>query len=244
MIPYKEIPSWIELLQRLEAVVEHHFNRPELVFESLTHSSYSNETFGSDYAQSNNERMEFLGDAVIGLVIASLLMQEFPDACEGRLSRWRSTLVSRKTLAEIAAKLGLGELLLLGRGEQRTGGAEKCSILAAVFEAVVGAVYLDSGLLTAEKFLTGIYRPWIQSLTKEGELILSPDHKTFLQEKAQCKYKTTPVYRLAEAWGPEHQKSFRVEILLDGRVVASGLGKSKKEAEQKAASAALEVLEF
>lgn len=193
----------------------------------------------------DNERLEFLGDAVIGLVIAELLMEKFPDACEGRLSRWRSSLVSRKTLADIAAELKLGEFLLLGKGERRTGGAEKRSILAAVFEAVIGAVYLDGGLAGVKPFLSQIYEPWFVTLSHGEDASLSLlDKKTHLQERTQSLYKTTPLYRLVEVWGLEHEKNFRVEIVVGDRVLAKGEGRSKKEAEQNAASVALDILDL
>ncbi len=223
----------------------HRFQDPRTLLQALTHSSYSNELVhagGVSAALPDNERLEFLGDAVIGLVVAGQLMARFPQASEGLLSRWRSNLVSRKTLAEIAARLGLGENLLLGRGERRTGGAEKRSILAAALEALVGAVYLDGGLGVAEGFLGSVYSPFFEHLAN-GEPATS-DNKTHLQERTQSRFKMTPVYRLIDSWGPEHQKTFRVEILIDGRTVASGEGRSKKEAEQRAASLALEILGF
>jgi ribonuclease III len=216
----------------------------------MTHSSYSNECAGLRNDASapappleDNERLEFLGDAVIGLVIAQTLMELFPNASEGKLSRWRSNLVSRKTLAEIALGLGLGDFVFLGRGEVRTGGAEKRSILAAVLEAIIGALYLDGGMEKASFFLMKIYRPWLSSLTNGDENVFKMmDKKTHLQEKTQSLYKAAPVYRLVEAWGPEHEKTFRVEILIEGKIVATGDGKSKKEAEQQAASQALELM--
>jgi ribonuclease III len=169
----------------------------------------------------------------------------FPDASEGKLSRWRSSLVSRKTLAEIALHLGLGDLVLLGRGERQTGGAEKRSILAAVLEALVGAIYLDGGLEAVATFLINVYRPLFAELESGDDSMLKlMDKKTHLQERTQSLYKAAPLYRLVEAWGPEHEKVFRVEIIIDGRVVARGDGRSKKDAEQQAASIALELLGF
>ncbi len=172
-------------------------------------------------------------------------MELFPEASEGKLSRWRSSLVSRKTLAEIAQELRLGDCVRLGRGERQTGGTEKRSILAAVLEAVVGSVYLDGGIEPAANFLRNIYEGLLKGITDGNDSTFSLiDKKTHLQEKTQSLYKTAPVYRLVEAWGPEHQKFFRVEIVIDGRVVARGDGRSKKDAEQQAASLALELLGF
>lgn len=154
-------------------------------------------------------------------------------------------MVSRKTLAELALDLRLGEFVFLGRGEKRTGGSEKRSILAAALEALVGALYLDSGMEGASKFLGEIYRPLFSALTNGDESFFHMmDKKTHLQERTQSLYKTAPVYRLVEAWGPEHAKTFRVEIVIAGEVVACGDGRSKKDAEQQAASLALELMGF
>jgi ribonuclease-3 len=229
-------------------MANHRFACPELLLQSLTHSSYSNERGALDPNSEplpDNERLEFLGDAVIGLLIAERLMVLFPEASEGKLSRWRSSLVSRKTLAQIASDLRLGEVVLLGRGEKQTGGAEKRSILAAVLEALVGALYLDGGLEVVGNFLMSVYQPLFAELsTGDDSLFKLMDKKTHLQERTQSLYKMAPLYRLVEAWGPEHEKVFRVEIIIDGRVVARGDGRSKKDAEQQAASIALELLGF
>lgn len=226
----------------------HSFSQGDLLFQSLTHSSYSNEHSLNDSVRPplpDNERLEFFGDAVIGLVVARELMERFPDACEGRLSRWRSSLVSRKSLADLALQLGFSDCILLGKGELRTGGAEKKSILAGTFEAVVGALYLDAGIDTVTAFLARIYAPYFEVLAKGDERhVRVMDKKTHLQERTQFLYKTTPVYRLVESWGLEHEKHFRVEIEIDGKIVANGDGRSKKDAEQTAAGAALEVLGF
>jgi len=222
---------------------------PELLRLALTHSSFSNERSVAEGKDSSiktegnpdNERLEFLGDAVIGLVVAEKLMALFPTAAEGKLSRWRSSLVSRKTLAEMAAQLGMSEWILLGRGERRTGGAEKRSILAAALEALIGAIYLDGGIAPASDFLGRIYQPSFDSIFTGDEASLKMvDRKTHLQERTQQLYRTTPEYRLVESWGAEHEKSFRVEIRIAGEVVATGDGRSKKEAEQQAANLALE----
>jgi len=229
-------------------MVLHHFDSRDLLLQALTHSSFYNESLKQEenaHQLRDNERLEFLGDAVIGLVIAKTLMELFPHASEGKLSRWRSNLVSRKTLAEIALNLGVGDFLLLGRGERRTGGAEKRSILAAVLEAIVGALYLDGGIEKASGFLLRIYEPWLRTLkTGDESFFKMMDKKTVLQERTQSVYRTTPIYRLVSTWGPEHEKQFRVEILIENRVVSQGDGRSKKEAEQQAASLALEILGF
>lgn len=187
--------------------------------------------------------MEFLGDAVIGLVIASTLMDLFPLASEGKLSRWRSGLVSRKTLAEVADGLDFGNRVLLGRGELRTGGATKRSILAGTFEAIVGALFVDAGLEKVSEFLRHTFKSHLTRIADGGETVMkSLDKKTHLQERIQSVYKITPIYRVARTWGPEHEKEFRVEIVIGNKVVAEGNGRSKKEAEQQAASIAIEIL--
>lgn len=227
----------------VEALLGHSFTKPELLQEALTHSSYSNEKANLE-AQTlgDNERLEFLGDAVIGLVVGQLLMERFPGANEGWLSKWRSSLVSRKTLAELATELRLGDHLLLGRGERRSGGAEKTSILASGFEALVGAMYLDGGIEPASKFLSRLYERLICGLTVGGREMM--DKKTHLQEKTQALYRVIPEYRVIDAWGREHEKTFRIEIWIQGKAIAVAEGRSKKEAEQAAASLALEILEF
>lgn len=229
----------IVLLERVERKLLHTFVDKDLLLEALTHSSFSNErTKGL-----NNERLEFLGDAVIGLVIAEELMNLFPTAAEGQLSRWRSSLVSRKTLSEVALNEGMNESVLLGKGERSSGGGTKTSILSGVFEAVIAALYLDAGFEVAKQYLIRVYQPWFEDLIEDGErLFLRFDQKTHLQEKTQSLFKSTPVYRVVEAFGAEHKKTFRVEIEIDGRVFAEGLGPSKKEAEQEAASMALRQL--
>lgn len=218
----------------------------DVVREALTHSSFSNEDRKLNPETSpmrDNERLEFLGDAVIGLVVAQLLMERFPEASEGKLSRWRSYMVSRRHLAELAYDLGMGELILLGQGERRTGGAEKRSILAAAFEAMIGAVYLDGGLAVTTELLRRLFDAPILAMSLGTHLSPSLDNKTYLQEVTQSLYKSTPLYRMIDSWGPEHEKTFRVEIHVDGRYVGTGDGKSKKEAEQSAASLALQWIE-
>ncbi len=238
------IDGWPKLLEQVQSLLCYEFGNAEWAREALTHSSYSNEDRklnSSLPGLSDNERLEFLGDAVIGLVVAQLLMERFPDATEGKLSRWRSYLVSRRHLAELAAEMGLGSHLLLGQGERRTGGAEKRSILAAAFEALVGAVYLDGGLEVTTLLLQRVLQNAVRHLDADpGAPVPSLDNKTFLQELTQSLYKSTPLYKLVSTSGPEHEKTFRVEIQVDGKSLGTGEGKSKKEAEQRAAALALE----
>ncbi|MBY0369679.1 ribonuclease III [bacterium] len=241
------IAGWTVLLEQSQTLLKYRFLKVEFVREALTHSSFSNEDRKLNPSLApmrDNERLEFLGDAVIGLVVAQLLMERYPDASEGKLSRWRSYLVSRRHLAELAWELGIGDLILLGQGEKRSGGAEKRSILAAALEALVGAVYLDGGLLEASALLSRVFELSIRQLALgDGGSLPSLDNKTYLQEVTQSLYKSTPVYRMVDSWGPEHDKTFRVEIHVDGRFFGTGDGRSKKDAEQKAASLALESIE-
>ncbi len=235
-----------EVLEKAQKLLNYQFKDASIVLRAVTHSSFSNEDrkLNPDCEPvCDNERLEFLGDAVIGLVVAELLMQRFPEASEGKLSRWRSYLVSRRFLALLAGELGVGSLVLLGQGEKRTGGAEKRSILAATLEALIGGVYLDSGLEPVQTILSRIFHSALQQITLHPD---DPapllDNKTYLQEVTQSLYKSTPLYRLKEAWGPEHEKTFRVEIVVDGKALGTGDGKSKKEAEQRAALMALELI--
>jgi ribonuclease-3 len=243
----ERINGWPDLLSRVQGLLQYEFKQSSIVCEALTHSSFSNEDRKlnpTEEALPDNERLEFLGDAVIGLVVADLLMERFRDASEGKLSRWRSYLVSRRHLAELAGQLGFGDLILLGQGEKRTGGAEKRSILAAALEALVGALYFDGGIACVTPILRRIFSPALDALSlNPGAPVPSLDNKTYLQEVTQSLYKSTPLYRMVESWGPEHEKTFRVEIQINGRFVGTGDGKSKKEAEQQAASLALEWIE-
>lgn len=238
----------LKAVRSVESLASYSFKDPATLVEALTHSSFFNEVVvaADPVTPSDNERLEFLGDAVIGLVVARCLMERFRTASEGLLSKWRSQLVSRKTLAEIAQRLGLGAHVFLGKGELATGGAEKRSILSSAFEAVVAALYLDGGLEAATQFLERVYQPLFVDLESSaseprGQLV---DSKTLLQERSQAFYRTAPSYRVVEAWGPEHEKFFRVEIAINGKAVADGYGRSKKEAEQNAARVALELLGF
>lgn len=226
-----------EHIEQVEAVLGHSFSNLELLAEALTHSSFNNENRkGKD-----NERLEFLGDAVIGLVIGQELWRRFPNSSEGQLSRWRSQLVSRKSLADLSLETGMGQWVFLGKGEKRSGGSEKRSILAGVFESVVGALYLDGGLEKAATFLLKVYKASLEELSEDDIRYRKElDQKTFLQEITQSRHGTTPLYRVVDMWGLEHEKNFKVEIEIAGVVVATGEGKSKKEAEQRAAQGALE----
>jgi ribonuclease-3 len=208
-----------------------------LLEQAFVHSSYLNENLG--FAQPSNERLEFLGDAILNFIVTEKLYEEFPELSEGELSEIRASLVCRDTLAELASSLKLGDWLLLGRGEEANGGRSKASNLANAMEALVGALYLDQGLAKARRFILKQLKPELGKI-KAGETI--PNYKALVQEFIQGQKRPTPVYRLAEASGPDHNKQFIAEILIEGEVLGRGSGRSKKVAESQAARAAWERL--
>ncbi|MFL5768425.1 MAG: ribonuclease III [Actinomycetota bacterium] len=210
------------------------FRDHELRRISLTHRSYA---FENDLRETN-ERLEFLGDAVLGIVITDLAYRRFPDLSEGELAKLRAATVNMTTLAEVARELGLGELVLLGKGEEMSGGRDKPSILADAMEAVLGAVYLDRGLNGSRKLIERLFWPRMDAYARgEGER----DFKTMLQELASQDLHAMPDYRLSER-GPDHEKEFTATVHLAGKAWGSGVGRSKKEAEQQAAREAFERL--
>ena len=209
------------------------FNRPELLEEAFRHSSYVNEL--GDSGLGDNERMEFLGDAVLDLAISHILMELFEDAKEGDLSKFRATVVNEKGLCQVAEDLELGNYVLLGRGEELTKGREKPSILANCMEALLGAIYLDAGFMKAKEIIYRLFMPLLGQLDSKKRV---DDYKSMLQEYTQEIYKTRPDYLLLKESGPAHNKKFRMALSLDGKIIAEGEGKSKKEAEQRAAKEA------
>ena len=214
------------------------FKDASLLRQALIHSSYVNENPGS--AAQSNERLEFLGDAVLGLVVADEVFAAFPELDEGRLTELRTHLVRRETLAKAARRLKLGEELLLGRGEEAGGGKARPTNLAHAYEAVVGAIFLDSSLTTARRFIRRSLRPEFELLR---DWAFPLDAKSRLQEISQSRYQSTPVYRLVEAEGPDHARRFTVEVLIDGRALGTGTGRSKQQAEKEAARQALTSME-
>ena len=213
---------------RLLETLNYSFKNRSLLLQALTHRSFLNEVPTTSVG--DNERFEFLGDAVLDLVVSSELMNKFPDAREGTLSRMRSAIVSESALARLARKIELGQALRLGRGELLSGGREKPSILADSFEAVVAAIYLDSDFSEVYRVLQPLldFRP--------GEWLARGDAKTELQHVIQAERQMTPTYRLIGEDGPEHEKRFRVQVLVGDEVLGEGDGRSKKEAEQRAAA--------
>jgi len=224
-------------LVALQETLEVSFNDLSLLKQALVHSSYLNENPG--FAPVSNERLEFLGDAILGFVVAEKLYQDFPDFAEGEMTKLRSVLVCRDTLARIALAIRLGDYLYLGRGEEADGGRDKLANLAGALEAVVAAVFLDRSLAITREFVLKLLEEELQKVVKQGTVI---DYKSQLQELSQSRYRSTPDYRLLEEVGPDHDKKFTVEVRAGDIVLGRGSGKSKKMAETEAARSALEQL--
>ncbi|MGQ9546392.1 MAG: ribonuclease III [Dehalococcoidia bacterium] len=216
-----------------------YFRQKSLLERAFVHSSYLNENPG--FSESSNERLEFLGDAVLNFVVAEKLYEDFPQLFEGELTEIRASLVCRDALTQLASSLELGRWLLLGRGEEATGGRAKASNLANAMEALVGALYLDQGLAKTRKFIIKLLRPELEKVEAGKK---TANYKALVQELIQGQKKTTPVYRLVEAIGPDHSKQFTAEILVEGEVLGKGIGASKKAAESQAAKAAWEKLRY
>jgi ribonuclease-3 len=213
------------------------FRQESLLEQAFAHLSYLNEN--PDFARPSNERLEFLGDAILNFIVAEKLYEEFPKIPEGELTEIRASLVCRDTLAELASSLKLGDCLLLGRGEEANGGRMKASNLANAMEALIGALYLDQGLARARRFILRQLKPELKKI-KAGKK--TPNYKALVQEFIQGQRRPTPVYRLVEATGPDHSKQFTAEILVEGEALGRGTGKSKKTAESQAARVAWEKL--
>ena len=225
-------------LEEIQSRLGYQFRRPALLRDALTHTSYFNES--GESGESDNERLEFLGDAVLNLVTSEYLLTAFPDAAEGALSKLRARLVSEETLTGVARRLGLGAALRLGKGETITQGKDKPSILADALEAVLASIYLDGGIGAAA---TWIKTNFTEELAACDQSVRGwRDFKTDLQEICQQKFETLPQYRTTGESGPDHEKMFEVEILIRGSRYGIGNGRSKKEAEQMAAKQALERL--
>jgi len=213
------------------------FQQQELLTQALTHSSYANENPG--VAPASNERLEFLGDAILGLIVAENLYRDFPGMSEGEMTRLRSILVKQETLARVAESIKLGNYLYLGKGEEASGGKDKPANLARALEALIAAVYLDHGPAVTEQLVLEILDAELLKTLYQGTIV---DYKSQLQELLQAKTQQTPVYNLIETQGPDHSKKFTVEVRLGNDVLANGTGRSKKKAETEAARIAMEKL--
>jgi ribonuclease-3 len=223
----------VHLPDEIQQRISYMFKNAELLERALTHKSYANE----NRALAHNERMEFLGDAVLNLVVTEYLMKTCPDATEGDLSRLRAVVVSEPALASVAREIDLGNYLRLGKGEELTGGRGKDSLLGNSLEALIAAVYLDAGANETNKFVIRLFDDLIK---KTCALRNTLDYKTELQELCQERLKQLPEYRIISESGPDHRKQFEVELFIKGVVYGHGTGKNKKEAEQRAARVALE----
>ena len=223
------------MIKDLENAIGYHFRDIGLLQNALAHSSYANERWHNSLM--SNERLEFLGDSVLGMLVANYLYRTFPDRPEGELTRMRADMVCEQTLARIAGQLGLGNHLLLGKGEEQGGGRSRNSILADAVESVIAASYLDGGMEAAK----GIITRFVLCNVPVSRL-QNADYKTALQELVQQKKNQTLCYRLVGESGPDHDKVFTAQVLLNDQVVGEGTGSSKKRAEQDAARTALETL--
>jgi ribonuclease-3 len=222
---------------KLEERLGHVFADRALCEAALTHKSWLNEAPGT--GRTDNERLEFLGDAVLALVVSDLLMRRFPDRAEGDLSKTRAVIVSETGLAKTAQAIGLGQWIFLGRGEDQAGGRAKSSILSDALEALMGAIFLDSGLSAARQVAERLFGEALKDVDTQTR----HDYKSRLQERSQALLQATPEYRVVGQEGPDHDKRFSVAISLAGREYGRAVGRSKKEAEQSAAALALAILE-
>ena len=232
----KEIIALVDLAA-LQQTLGISFNDPSLLEQALVHSSYINENPG--FALASNERLEFLGDAVLGLVVAEKLYQDFPHSTEGEMTRLRAALVRRDTLARMARTIKLGDYLYLGKGEEASGGRRKPANLAGALEAMIAAIFLDQGSTTTREVILRLFNEELQKVASQGGGV---DYKSQLQELIQAREQQTPAYQLVEAMGPDHDRRFTVEVRVGDTVLGKGSGKSKKLAETEAARAALEQL--
>ena len=217
--------------QELEKRLGYTFKKKALIIEALTHKSYK-----KPY---NNERLEFLGDAVLDLLVGEFLFHKFPDSDEGILSKIRASLVNESGFTLLARKINLGEYIYLSAAEENNNGREKPSLLSNAFEAVIGAIYLEGGLEVVREIAETLLIETHQKIDLQS---LSKDYKTALQELTQATHGVTPTYTLLRSFGPDHKKEFEIAIILDDQTIATAQGKSKKEAQQKAAHIALEKL--
>ncbi len=221
-------------LTELEQTIGYTFTDRQLLLQALTHKSFSNEQVKF---VPHNERLEFLGDAVLELVISDWIFSHYPDIPEGGLTRIRAEVVSERGLSEIARQLQIGAVLLLGKGEQRSGGSEKSSLLADGLEALLGAIYREGGFAAVSLVIERVFSAAI----KESALLrYGSDYKTYLQERLQAQYGNLPEYLLAQVSGPDHERVFSMEVYFSGKLLGKGSGSSKKSAEQKAAAVALD----
>lgn len=223
-------------LDKIQKNIDYKFKDTYLLNRSLTHSSYANENKMKNYE--NNERLEFLGDVVVNLIVSEYLYQTYPELPEGELTKKRATIVCESSLAFAGRKINLGEYTLLGKGEEATGGKNRESILADTFEALTGAMYIDSNLVNTRKVLLEIFEEEVIYALSKGNLFI--DYKTNLQEILQKKTKSKIQYCVEKEVGPDHNKKFYMNVIVENKIIGNGIGRNKKEAEQMAAKQALD----
>ncbi len=223
-------------MESLETRLNYKFNNIQLLKNALMHSSYANEVRGNTQS---NERLEFLGDSVLSIIVAEHIYHEYPNMPEGELTRMRASLVCEKSLCALSRELGIGEYLLLGRGEDKNGGRERDSILADAFEAVLAAIYLDGGMTAAKEHILNTV---LRDLGHHSDDDSFKDYKTTLQEIIQRNPEESVSYILVDETGPDHNKQFTVAVHLNSNIIGQGIGKSKKQAEQMAARQALKLM--
>lgn len=222
-------------VERLQKTMGLHFRDQSLLQEALVHRSFLNEN--PDVVLPSNERLEFLGDALLDFIVGEYLYELYPEMDEGRLTSLRAALIREKTLARFSRGIQLGDYLYLSRGEEESGGRLRAGLLADAFEALVAAIYLDGGLEAVREFVMRFIEPETTRILEGG---LERDHKSRLQEWAQAEFRVTPVYRTVMERGPDHAKEFTVEVVIGDKVYGRGKGRSKQAAEQEAAEQALE----
>ncbi len=225
-------------VDKLQTIMRYRFNNKSILNHALTHRSYVNET--GSHVQ-DNERLEYLGDSVLALVVNEYLYRHFDEYPEGKLAKIKSAAVSERTLASIAYKMKLGGFVQMGKGEESCGGRERSSILANTLEAIIGAIYLDSGLKESRKFILSRIKDDIDLI---DNLSYMRDPKTTLQEIVQKKYKERPEYVITEEKGPDHKKEFYIDLIVNKKKIAQGHGSSKRKAEMNAARTALKELDL
>lgn len=224
-------------IEKLQKNLKLKFKNLGLLKEALTHRSYLNEVKGRRIQ--SNERLEFLGDAILEFIVSEWLFKKFPQFPEGKLTSLRSNLVKTSSLAKIAKKLKVGNYLLLSKGEKESNGQQNPTLLANTLEAIIGAILLDQGLQPTKAFIFKNFKPLLNQIIQTGIL---KDYKSLLQEKTQAETSQAPLYKIVKEEGPEHNKTFTVNVLVQGVAIAQGKGKSKQKAEEDAAKKALEKL--
>ena len=229
-------PIKSENFSSLETQIQINFQNKHIIKNAFIHRSYLNEH--KDFKDQSNERLEFLGDSVLSIIVSDFLFKNLPNSPEGELTQIRASLVRTETLAAVARKLNLGNFLLLSKGEEDSGGRDNKTILANTFEALVGAIYMDQGIANAEKFIqVNILSSW-----KKLSTTAVVDFKSKLQETLQRRFHQSPKYKLVSAFGPDHNRNFEMAVLIDEKVLGLGRGKNKQSAAQKAAENALKSL--